>query len=94
MDSELHKTEVKTLEELVQLLQSTSIKPKPDVEHVEFIWNFRDYIEDHLNVLKNHSFYNAFKITKESIDGSKESAKLRVKRMPQDTEWFPPTGRA
>ena len=65
LDSELEKSEVKTIEELLHLLQSTSIKPKPDVEDLDFIWNWRDFIEPHLNVLKFHSFYNGFNIKRE-----------------------------
>ena len=85
---ELKKSEVKTLEELISII-AKSIKPAPKVESLKFTWDWKTYIEAHLASpkLNNHSFYNAFRITKEG-----SIAKLRLKRLPQDQEWLPPTG--
>ena len=92
MDSELKKIEVKTLEELVQLLLDSSIKPKPVVELIDYIWNWRDFISPYLFELENHSFYNGFRIAKEYSESSGFVTKMWVKRLPQDDEWIPPTG--
>ena len=61
---------------------------------MKFIWNWRDYIDEYLTEkeLKNHSFYNAFKIKKENTEKDGKVTKLRAKRLPQDEDWVPPTG--
>ena len=56
------------------------------------IW--REYIAGYLTnkELKNHSFYNACSIKKESSVKGGKVTKLRAKRLPQDEIWVPPTG--
>ena len=64
LTQEFKKSEIKTVEELIQLIENSSIKPKPDCETLEYIWNWRDYISGYLSdkELQNHSFYNAFRV--------------------------------
>ena len=85
---ELKKSEVKTIEELTSLIIQ-SMTPTPEVESLNFIWDWKSFIEKHLESPKmsNHSFYNGFRISKEG-----SITKLRLKRLPQDKEWLPPTG--
>ena len=87
------KSEIKTIEELFNLIVETAnIHSKPVCESVDFIWNWRDHIGEHLLELGNHSFYNAFCIKRELSESSGWVTKLRVKRLPQDEVWEPPTG--
>ena len=94
LTQEFKKSEIKTVEELIQLIENSSIKPKPDCETLEYIWNWRDYISGYLSPkeLQNHSFYNAFRIISENTVSEGMVTKLRCKRLPQDVEWEPPTG--
>ena len=80
---------MKTVEELFEIIVNSPISPKPSCDSLSYIWNWRDHIESSLTQrkLKNHSFYNAFKICRED-----SHVKLKVKRLPQDLEWLPPTG--
>ena len=89
ISQDLKKSEIKTLEELIQLILNSPIHPKPKVKLLTYIWDWKAFVSDHLTdkKLENHSFYNAFKFVKE--DGV---TKMRVKPLPQDTEWLPPTG--
>lgn len=87
LDGEVKKSEIKTIEELVYLVENSAILPRPTCRSLDFIWNWRDYISPFLTALKNHSFYNAFKFSKE--DGQ---VRMRVKRLPQDSVWEPSTG--
>ena len=58
------------------------------IERLLFTWDWKKCISDKFEKpLANHSFYHAFKIVKEG-----QTTKLRVKRLPQDTVWEPPTG--
>ena len=89
LTQELKKSEIKTLEELIDLILNSPICPKPDVKILSYIWDWKCFISNNLTdkKLENHSFYNAFWFVKE--DGV---TKMRVKPLPQDTEWLPPTG--
>ena len=93
LTQEFKKSEIKTVEELFEKIENSPISPKPECESLKFIWNWRDYIHGYLSnkQLKNHSFYNAFMVTKE-VSKEKKEIKLRAKRLPQDLEWVPPTG--
>ena len=94
LTQEFKKSELKTVEELFEKIESAPIIPKPECESLKFIWNWRDYISKYLTNkdLKNHSFYNAFIIKKENTVKEGKVIKLRAKRLPQDEEWVPPTG--
>ena len=85
---ELKKSEVKTVEELINII-TQSMTPTPEVESLKFTWDWKSFVEKHLETpkMRNHSFYNGFKISKEG-----SVTKLRMKRFPQDLEWLPPTG--
>ena len=89
LTQELKKSEIKTLEDLVDLIENSPINPKPDVESLRWTWDWKQFITGHLSEkkLENHSFFNAFRIVQE--DGT---TRLRVKRLPQETLWGPPTG--
>ena len=87
MDGDFKKSEIKTIEELVDIVENSAILPKPKCGSLDFIWNWRDYIDPFLTALKNHSFYNAFKFSKEN-----GQVRMRVKRLPQDSVWEPSTG--
>ena len=94
LTQEFKKNEIKTIEELFLLIENSPMSPRPECESLQFIWNWRDYISEHLSDkdLKNHSFYNAFKISKEKTVTEGMVTKLRCKRLPQDEDWEPPTG--
>ena len=89
LTQEFKKSEIKTLEELEEIIIKSPMSPKPEVERLIYIWDWKQFISGHFSEkdLHNHSFYSAFSIVKE--DGI---TKLRVKRLPQDKVWFPPTG--
>ena len=67
------------------------VKPKPLCRTLEFIWNWKCFIESNLTSipLENHSKYNSFCIVKEQ-----ELVKFRAKRLPQysDSELQPRSG--
>ena len=83
------KKEIKTLEDLKDKIVKSGIKPVPDVEVLEYIWNWKMFALDALTEeeLRNHSKYHAFNIKKE-----KGQVKLRGKRYLFDDEWVPYTG--
>ena len=89
LTQEFKKSEIKTLEELEMIIVNSPMSPKPEVERLTYTWDWKLSIEGKLSDkdLSKHSFYNAFAIVKE--DGI---TKLRVKRLPQDDVWLPPTG--
>ena len=88
LTQEFKKIELKTLEDLEESIRK-SINPTPDVERLNFVWDWKGFISGKFSdrELSNHSFYNAFQIVKEG-----EVTKLRAKRLPQDNVWLPPTG--
>ena len=94
LTQEFKKSEIKTVEELFHIIENSPMVPRPECESLQYIWNWRDYISGYLTdkQLKNHSFYNAFKIKKEKTVSEGKVTKLRCKRLPQDEEWLPPTG--
>ena len=89
LTQEFKKSEIKTLEELEKLIVNSPMSPKPEVERLQFVWDWKYFMTDNFadKSLSNHSFYNGFCIKKEG-----GITRLRVKRLPQDQVWFPPTG--
>ena len=89
LTQEFKKAEMKTIEELEEIIVNSPISPKPEVERLLFTWDWKCFISEHFSdkELSNHSFYNAFSLVSEG-----EMTKLRVKRLPQDKVWLPPTG--
>ena len=63
--------------------------PNPEVESLWFTWDWKKFIEGNLTSpqMHNHSFYNGFRVSKDV-----NVTKLRLKRLPQDEDWLPPTG--
>jgi hypothetical protein len=63
--------------------------PNPEVESLWFTWDWKKFIEGFLTSpqMHNHSFYNGFRVSKDV-----NVTKLRLKRLPQDEDWLPPTG--
>ena len=94
LTQEFKKSEIKTIEELFHLIKHSSIKPSPECESLNFTWNWRDFISEHLSdkEIANHSFYNAFRIRKEETVSEGRVVKLQAKRLPQDEQWEPNTG--
>ena len=80
------KSEIKSLEELFDKMKSAPIEPKPEVESLLFIWDWKGFISPLLSKkeLKYHSYYHSFQVKKEDY-----VVKFRAKYMPQDTEWTP-----
>ena len=83
------KAEIRTLEELIEKIVSSGIKPVPVVEVLDYISDWKMFVIDKLadEELRNHSNYHGFNIRKE--DGF---VKLRGKRYLFDEEWVPYTG--
>ena len=83
------KTEMKTLEDLIDKIEVSGIQPVPDVEVLDFIWDWKMFVLDKLanEELRNHSRYHAFNIKKEG-----GFVKLRGKQYLFDDEWLPYTG--
>ena len=83
------KSEMRTLEDLISKILSSGIQPLPDVEVLDYIWDWKFFVLDKLTKeeLRNHSNYHAFNLKKES-----GFVKLRGKRFLFDDEWCPVTG--
>jgi hypothetical protein len=83
------KTEIKTIEDLKEKIVNSGILPVPDVEVLDYIWDWKGFAMDNLTKeeLRNHSKYHAFNIKKE-----KGQARLRGKRYLFEAEWNPAPG--
>ena len=84
------KGEILTVDDLVdKILNATGMTPKPECHHLWYIFGWKTYVDDILanTPLQNHSRFNSFSISFEN-----ETAKLRGKRLPQDTEFVPRAG--
>ena len=84
---ELKTTDIRTVDELKSKILNSPIQPKPIVESLFYIWNWRDFIEDKLHPLSYHTFFNSFKITKELGE-----VRFRYKKLPQSPEYGPKEG--
>jgi hypothetical protein len=80
------KTEIRTVEELFSKIRDSPISPKAEVEHLWFIWDWREFISKHFSdqMLQNHSHYHSFQLKREG-----EQIALRAKKYPQDRVWCP-----
>ena len=80
-----------TVEELIDKVLYSPIRPKPKVESLLFVWDWKSFIQPNLTdiPLENHTKYNSFAIVKEQ-----GMVKLRAKRLPQfdDKELQPRAG--
>ena len=83
------KTQINTIEDLKEKIVTSGILPVPDVEVLDYIWNWKDFALDNLSKeeLRNHAKYHGFNIRKE-----KGQARLRGKRYLFETEWNPAPG--
>ena len=83
------KSEIRTIEELKHKIVTSGILPQPNVEELDFIWDWKSFALDNLTKeeLRNHSNYHGFNIKKQN-----GQARLRGKRYLFEKEWFPPTG--
>ena len=87
------KTDITTLEILKERILSAPIIPKPICRSLDFIYDWKQFIEDKLTQppLKYQSKYNSFLLTLEICD-DKRCVMLRGKKLPQDTELVPRSG--
>ena len=83
------KSEMRTIEDLTEKIVNSGILPKPEVEILDYCWDWKEFAVDNLcrEELRNHASYHAFNLKKE--DGS---VKLRGKRYLYEEEWVPSTG--
>ena len=58
--------------------------PKPIVEPMWYVWDWRGFIQKHLWPITYHTRYNSFKIEKQNGD-----VKFRCKRLPQSLKYGP-----
>ena len=80
------ETQINTIEDLQEKILNSGILPVPEVEVLDFIWDWKDFALDNLSKeeLRNHSKYHGFRVSKE-----KGQARLRGKRFSFETEWNP-----
>jgi hypothetical protein len=83
------KSQINTLEDLKEKIVKSGILPQPDVEVLDFIWDWKKFAMDNLakEELRNHSKYHGFNIKKE-----KGQTRLRGKRYSFEADWNPPPG--
>ena len=81
------KGEILSVQELLKKISTAPIKPKPKVEHLFFIWDWKKFVENQLHPLEYHTFFNSFQIKREGVN-----VKFRYKRLPQDQEFGPAAG--
>ena len=83
------KSEIRCPDELIKKMKEAPILPKPEVEELWYIWDWRSYITPKLceKSLVNHSFYPSFQLKKEG-----DVVALRAKKYTQLTEWVPEVG--
>ena len=82
------KNNIKTVEDLVWLIEKSPIHPPPSVKFLDYIFDWKGHISPQMAAkLKNHSIPKAFMFTKESSE-----TKMRYKSLPQSLEWIPKTG--
>ena len=64
---QIHGRELRCLEDLVQAVSTSPMKPNPTVIILHHICDFKEFITPKMdaNELAKHSFYHCFKITKE-----------------------------
>ena len=85
---EFRKTNIRTVEELMCLIRNSAIKPKPLVEKLEYIYEWKAHIQSQMAApLKNHTGPKAFTFMKEN-----QQTKMKYKYLPQGPEWLPKPG--
>ena len=82
------KNNIKTVEDLVWLIEKSPINPQPKVKFLDYIFEWKGHILHQMAAkLKNHTVPKAFMFTKENSE-----TKMRYKPLPQSSEWEPKTG--
>ena len=78
-----------SIDELIQLIESAPLVPKPECRNLFYVYDWKSYVQNKFarTPLEHHSFYNSFKISKESGE-----TKFRAKLYPQDPEYGPLIG--
>ena len=87
------EADITTIEVLKDLILSAPIKPTPICRNLEYIFDWKFFIEPCLTTppLKYHSHYNSFMLRTEMRDGVKLVV-FRAKKLPQDTQLVPKAG--
>ena len=87
------KADIPTLEILKEKITAAPIKPKPICRSLDFIYDWKSFIEDKLTnpTLKYHSKYNSFLWKIEICEGNR-CIKFFGKKLPQDTQLVPRSG--
>lgn len=86
--SEFKDKEIRTVEDLFYYISEAPIQPKPSVEDLEYIWDWKTIVEPLMTGhLINHSYPHAFQVKKEE-----GLTKFRYKDLPQDHTWYPEAG--
>jgi hypothetical protein len=80
------KAEITTIEDLKDKIMKAPMTPKAICRSLLYIFGWKSFITDHLTdpPLENHSKFNSFLI---SLEGGE--AKLRAKKLPQDSHLVP-----
>ena len=81
------KRDILTVDSLKSIIKNSPIIPKPSVETMFQINDWRGFVENSMWPLMYHTRYNSFKIVKEEGE-----VKLRCKRLPQSPEYGPKNG--
>ena len=81
------KRDINTVSELKDIIKNSAINPKPVVETMWYIFDWRGFVANSLWPLSYHTRYNSFKLTKEENE-----VKFRCKRFPQSAQYGPPSG--
>ena len=83
------KSEIQTVENLVSKIEKAPIHPQPKVHRLFYTWDFKMFVEPLFSstVIQNHTSYNSFQIKSEQ-----GLVKLRAKKYPQYSEWYPHEG--
>ena len=79
------KTEIRSPDDLYKKIRNAPIKPKPVVSALDFIYDWKSFIEPRLaggpRALKNHTSFHSFIWTKEA-----GTVRFRGKVLPQDSD--------
>ena len=79
------KTEIRCPQDLLQIIKSAPIKPKPVVGSLDYAFDWKGFIEPLLaggtKALKNHTVFHSFKWSKEG-----DITRFRGKLLPQDPD--------
>lgn len=91
--TQLNKTDILTLEKLKELISNAPINPKPVVQSLDYIHDWKTFVSNWLTTpgLKYQSKYNSFHLNVESMNGEKRVV-FRAKKLPQDHELVPRSG--